>query len=192
MTPTSLSTLAHSLASTFPCCDDAPLALATLDELAKGEPVRPAALAARTNRDQAEISQVVARWPNVHLNTDGEVVAFGGLNVTPTEHRFEVAGHELYTWCAWDTLFLPAVLGQTARVSSTCPVTGADVRLTVAPDGIHDAQPGSVRVSFPPPASTVTSDITATFCCHVHFLAGQQAAEQWLDGNAGALTLSLD
>lgn len=49
-----------------------------------------------------------------------------------------------------------------------------------------------MRVSFPLPATTVTSDITATFCCHVHFLAGQQGADHWLDGNAGALTLSLD
>jgi alkylmercury lyase len=192
MTPTPLPTLADSLSSTFPCCDDAPLALATLDELAKGEPVAPAALAARADRDQAQVSQLVARWPNVHLNDQGRIVAFGGLSLTPTQHRFEVAGRELYTWCAWDTLFLPAVLEQTARVTSTCPITGAEVRLLVALDGIQDAEPASLRVSFPPPEWTDTSDITATFCCHVHFLAGQQAADQWLDGNAGALTLRLD
>jgi hypothetical protein len=35
-------------------------------------------------------------------------------------------------------------------------------------------------VSFPAPAATSTADITGSFCCHVHFLAGRAAAEQWL------------
>lgn len=191
MNTTTLPTLADSLASTFPCCDDAPLALALLDELAKGEPVRPAALAARVGRDEREITGAIARWPNLHLDDHGQIVAFGGLSLTPTQHSFEVAGRQLYTWCAWDTLFLPALLGEPARIASTCPVTGTEVWLDVAPDGVESAEPAFLQVSFPPPASTVTSDITATFCCHVHFLAGQQAAQAWLAENPGALTLSL-
>jgi alkylmercury lyase len=186
----SLATLAESLASTFPCCDDAPLARALLHELAKGDPVAPAALAART-RDRREVTQAVARWPNVQLDDHGRVQAFGGLSLIPTQHRFEVAGRQLYTWCAWDTLFLPALLGQQARVVSTCPVTGTEVHLAVGPDGIDAAKPPSLQVSFPDPASTVTSDITASFCCQVHFLAGEEAAEAWLAENQGALTLGL-
>jgi alkylmercury lyase len=188
----SLSTLADSLAGTFPCCDDAPLALALLDELAKGEPVTIGRLASAAHRDERNVAATLHRWPNVHRDRQARVVAFGGLGVTPTPHRFEVAGRRLYTWCAWDTLFLPALLGQEARVESACPVTGTEVRLTVGPDGAHEAQPPSLRVSFPAPASTVTSDITASFCCHVHFLADQDAAEKWLGENQGALTLSVE
>lgn len=188
----SLRTLADSLASTFPCCDDAPLALALLDELAKGEPVSAARLARAVNRDDAELAATLDRWPNVQRDRHARVVAFGGLSVTPTQHRFEIAGRQLYTWCAWDTLFLPALLGQAARVESTCPVTATEVRLTVGPDGVQAADPASLQVSFPAPASTVTSDITASFCCHVHFLAGQDAADAWLADNQGALTLSLE
>jgi alkylmercury lyase len=190
-TPGSLSTLADSVAGTFPCCDDAPLALALLDELAKGEPVGVGRLARAAHRDEGDIAAVLHRWPNVHRDGQARVVAFGGLGVTPTPHRFEVAGRGLYTWCAWDTLFLPALLGQEARVESACPVTRTEVRLSVGPDGVHAAQPPSLQVSFPAPASTVTSDITTSFCCHVHFLADQDAAEEWLGENQGALTLSL-
>jgi alkylmercury lyase len=187
----SLSTLADSLAGTFPCRDDAPLALALLDELARGEPVTIGRLARAAHREEGDIAATLHRWPNVHRDRQARVVAFGGLGVTPTPHRFEVAGRRLYTWCAWDTLFLPALLGQEARVESACPVTGTEVRLTVGPDGAHAAQPPSLRVSFPAPTSTVTSDITASFCCHVHFLADHDAAEKWLGENQGALTLSL-
>ena len=191
-TSRSLQALADSLAGTFPCCDDAPLALALLRELASGEPVSVAQLARAVDRDEADIAGTLDRWPNVHRDGQARVVAFGGLSVTPTRHRFEVAGRRLYTWCAWDTLFLPALLGQEARVESTCAVTGTEAQLTVGPDGVQAAQPGSLQVSFPVPATTVTSDITTSFCCHVHFLAGQDAAEAWLAEHQGGVTLSLE
>jgi len=128
----------------------------------------------------------------VHYDAQARVGAFGGLSVLPTDHRFEVAERQLYTWCAWDTLFLPALLGQQARVESTCPVTGTEVRLSVGPDRVGAAQPTSLQVSFPAPASTVTFDITASFCCHVHFLADQAAADAWVAENPKGLTLGLE
>jgi alkylmercury lyase len=191
-TARSLPTLADSLASTFPCCDDAPLALALLDELAKGEPVSVSHLARAVERGQADLAATLDRWPNVHYDQLGRVVAFAGLSVAPSEHRFEVAGRQLYTWCAWDTLFLPSLLGREARVESSCPVTGTEVRLTVGPEGVQVAEPSALQVSFPAPASTDTSHIIASFCCHVHFLAGQDAAAKWLAENQDGLTLSLD
>jgi alkylmercury lyase len=191
-TTRSLQTLADSLASTFPCCDDAPLALALLDELAEGEPVSVSRLAGALERNEADLTATLRRWPNVHYDQPGRIVAFSGLSVVPSEHRFEVAGRRLYTWCAWDTLFLPALLGQEARVESTCPVTGTEVRLTVGPDDVRAAEPASLQVSFPAPASTDTSDIVASFCCHVHFLAGQSAAHRWLADNPDGLAISLE
>lgn len=191
-TTRSLPALADSLASTFPCCDDAPLALALLDELANGEPVGVSQLARAAGRDEADVAATLDRWPNVHCDAQARVAAFGGLSVVSTQHRFEVAERQLYTWCAWDTLFLPALLGQEARVESACPLTGTEVQLTVGPDGVRAAQPTSLQVSFPAPASTVTSDITASFCCHVHFLADRAAADAWLAKNPKGLTLGLE
>jgi hypothetical protein len=81
-----LDTLADALEGTFPACDDAPAALALLRELARGEPVDAAA--------------APARWLNVKHDESGRIVAFSGLSLTPTAHRFTVAGRKLYTWCA--------------------------------------------------------------------------------------------
>ena len=176
----SLATLADSLAGTFPACDDAPLARALLRALAKGEPVADPALTAAADR-----------WPNVELDDHGRVVAFSGLSLTPTAHRFTVGSRQLYTWCAWDTLFLPALLDQPARVKSSCPITGTPVRLTVDQSGVRAVDPEDLWVSFPPPGSASTADITGTFCCHVHFLAGRSAADQWLSRRARATLLSV-
>jgi alkylmercury lyase len=188
----SLHALADTLEGTFPCCDDAPLALALIGELARGDPVAVARLAQAVDRDEPDLAAVLDRWPNVHRDDHGRIVAFAGLSLTPTRHAFDVAGRRLYTWCAWDTLFLPALIGREARVRSHCPVTGTEVRLSVGPAGVDEAEPARLLVSFPAPKTAVNADITASFCRHVHFLAGREAAETWLAGNQGGLVLSLD
>ena len=147
MPPSAFDALAESLAGTFPGCEDAPLARALLHQLANGEPVAISRLP-----DGAAF--VLARWPNVDYDEHGHVVAFGGLSLTPTAHRFTVGGRRLYAWCAWDSLFLPALLDRSANVESTCPVTGIDVRLTVDPDGVRRVDPQPLWVSFPPAATT--------------------------------------
>jgi hypothetical protein len=58
---------------------------------------------------------------------DGAIVGIA-LSLRPTRHRFRVRGHDLYTWCGFDALFLPIILGERAGVASTCLVTGAEIR----------------------------------------------------------------
>jgi alkylmercury lyase len=177
--PPSLQVLADSLAATLPGRDDAPLARGLLRELTRGQPVSAATLAACSGRDEHEVTAALLRWPNVHRDERGRVEAFGGLSLHATKHRFDVGARRLYTWCAWDTLFLPALLDDQAQVRSTCPITGTEVRLTVAPDRVLAADPRDVWVSFPPPAKTSTDVIVESFCCHVHFLAGADTADGW-------------
>jgi alkylmercury lyase len=179
------------LAPTFPGCDDAPLARELLSMLARGVPVTPARLASSVGRENAEIQATLRRWPNVRRDDRERIVAFGGLSLRPTEHRFDVGSQRLYTWCAWDTLFLPALLDDLAKVESTCPMTGTEVRLTVAPERVVAAHPEDVWVSFPAPAHTSTDEIVESFCCHVRFLAGADTAARWASARPGSFALGL-
>jgi alkylmercury lyase len=187
----SLEAFARLLAGTFPGCDDAPLARALLRELAGGEPVAPATLATAADRAECDVTQALARWPNVRRDELGRVEAFGGLSLRPTEHCFDVGGLRLFTWCAWDTLFLPALLDEQAQVESTCPVTDVRVSLTVARERVLASRPEDVWVSFPPPARTSTATIVESFCCHVHFLAGKAVAARWVSAR-DCLVFDLD
>jgi alkylmercury lyase len=179
------------LAGTFPACDDAPLARALLVALARGEPVTDEQLAAETQRPVGEVMVALGRWPNVHRDDGGAVVAFSGLSLRPTKHRFSVAGRSLFTWCAWDTLFLPELLAQPADVRSTCPLTGAPVWLRVDDGGVTASEPPDLWVTFPSLACTSTADIVGSFCCHVHFVAGRDAAQRWLEEHADGRVLDL-
>src|SRR5712692_6908171 len=91
---------------------------------------------------------MLKRWPGVFYDGANRIVGYWGLALGKMTHRFEVNGQTLYTWCAWDSLFIPQILQSTARVESTCPVTGEKIRLTVAPDRIEKRAPRDVSMSF--------------------------------------------
>lgn len=188
----SLEDLADGLAGTFPGAEDAPLAVSVLRALAKGRPLTDREIATAAGRTIDEVARVLSRGPNVQRDEHGCVVAFGGLSLLETSHRFETGGRRLFTWCAWDTLLLPALLGRPATVRSTCPITGSQVCLEVTSAGVGAADPEDPFVSFPPPGAADPMDITGSFCCRVHFLAGPEAASVWLVQAPGSVVLSLE
>lgn len=182
---------ARALQSTLPARNDGLLALALLRLLSEGRPVTTAALAQAADRTEDEVVVRLSGWPNVERDQAGHIVAFSGLALRPTAHEFSVGARLLHTWCAWDTLFLPALLGETAEVRSTCPVTDSVVELVVAPHAVTSA-PADLRVSFPPLAATDTADITGSFCCHVFFLAGADSARAWRETRAEDSVFGVD
>ncbi|MGQ0658633.1 MAG: organomercurial lyase, partial [Chromatiales bacterium] len=126
-------------------------------------------------------------------NKDGAVTAFWGLTLSTTKHRFRVGRTQLHTWCAWDTLFLPALLGASADVESACPVSGKQVALKVAPTGVESALSESAALSFlVPNEAEVERSVTETFCCHVHFFASADTGRAWAAGRPGVFILTLD
>lgn len=156
-----------------------------------GKPVTLTQLADAADRSDDAVTAAVGHWHNVAYDDDGAIVAFGGLSLTPTPHSFRVDGRELFTWCAWDTLFLPALLDAPAEIRSRCQVTGVPVAVDVDPARIRRAEPGPLWVTFPDPAGTTTADIVGSFCCNVHFVAGQDAANQWVSKHPSGFVLDL-
>jgi len=155
------------------------LAIALYRLLAAGRPVAAADLAAAADLPESEVAGALDGWPAVFTDSRGRITGFWGLAVTELSpaHRYESGGRVLYAWCAWDTLFLPARLGQAARVTSACPVTGEPIELTVIPEGISGTSHPAVVVSFLRPGRPFDSGVIESFCHFVHFFAGRQAGE---------------
>lgn len=170
-------------------------ALLTLYRLiAEGEPVSVERLAVRLGLDGTAVRSLLGRLPPSTYQYDepGRIIGFGGLSQSPTRHRFTVGGRGLYTWCAFDGLFLPQLLDSPARITTACPVTRADIRLTVTPEGVEKADPMGVVMSFVMPETAgYRADLRGTFCRYVNFFASDQAGATWLTGNPGAVILSL-
>lgn len=118
---------------------------------------------------------------------EGNIVGLLGLSQKSHPHRFEVKGHSFTTWCAWDSLFLPALLKNTARVESFCPATKMKIKLTITPEKVERVEPNSTVISMALPekttrASGVVEEIWSNFCCLVHFISSTEVAAEWISG----------
>ena len=187
--------LADQLITAVPKLDPVERAtgLALIRTLAKGAPVSDQALAVAIGAPERETRDALESWPLVFRDEDRRVVGFMGLSVAKFgEHRIELGGRTLTAWCAWDTLFLPELLGETARIRSRCPVTGEQISLTVGPEGPIDVRPPWTVLSFLAPERPFDDDVLRSFCHFVHFFASEEAAREWTAGHPGTFTLSLE
>ena len=159
-----------------------------LRELAKGRPVSRTTLAKSLDWPAQQVNAVLERTTSTEYDSDGNIVGYV-LTLRETSHIFEIDGRRLYAWCALDTLMLPALIGQTARVTSHCAATGAPVSLTVSPNEIRDIAPTDAAVSLVLPQET--ADIRQSFCCHVHFFASVVTAKDWASKHQGVEIVSV-
>jgi alkylmercury lyase len=191
-----LEALAAAVAKAAPDFDEEQqhVALEVYRRLAEGAPAPAADVAVRVGTSPEHVQDLLRSWPGVFLDRDGSVVGFWGLTIkrlSPT-HRLEVDGRELFAWCAWDTLFLPGILGATARVESQCPTTAETISLVVSPEGVVEtSHPGAV-VSFLLPDRDFDADVIQSFCHFVHFFASREAGEAWTSEHPGTFLLSLE
>ena len=136
------------------------------------------------SRDDAHafLGRVSERGP------DEEIVGIvPGLSLNETPHRFMVGGRRLFTWCAADTLLLPALLGRSASIESDSPTSATTIRLTAGPQRVEAVDPATAVVSMivaDPDAADLSSveALWGTFCQHIFFFAARQEAEAWAGG----------
>jgi alkylmercury lyase len=192
--PHSLDELRDAINASFPklTAGERGLAIALYELLAMGRPVTVAELAKHTALDEESVRGRLDAWPGVFRDGDGRVVGFWGLALAETPHRFEIEGRTLYGWCAADPLFLAPLLGTSARVISTCPVTGEVVALTVSEEGVFDIVPPGAILSFIKPDDRFGDDVIERFCHYIHLFVSQDAANTWVADHAGTFVLSID
>jgi len=191
----SLKELADSFCAAFPKLDDAQrrLALATYRRLARGTAGSPVEIAEDAGIETEKAQRILADWIGVHKDEAKRVIGFWGLTIRNTNHSFEVDSAQLYTWCAWDSLFLPELLGKSARVESICEASGKPVRLSVSPNRVESVDPGSVCISFlTPDSSRFQQDIVQNFCHCIHFFRSRKDGDGWIAKRPGTFILSLD
>ena len=163
--------------------------------IAAGLPVETSGLAQAVGRDRVEVAEMLEAIPasNFLYDSGGRMIGFRGLGQVPTRHHLGFAGRRLFAWCAFDCLFLPALLGGAIEIATSCPASGAEIRLSVTPKGVNAVVPEATVLSFvTPEAAKMRAELRDVFCCHVNFFAGVEAAETWCATHSGATVLTLD
>ena len=122
------------------------------------------------------------------------------LTLNPTPHQLTIDGRRLYAWCSLDTFFIPGLIGKTAEVASTDPVTGDMIRLTVTPEGISEYDPVTTHLSIAVPGLSCRIDGSSgpetgpesEACNQMHFFSSRESAEKWLQERSGIAVLTVE
>jgi alkylmercury lyase len=195
-----LSTLTSELLARLPTMttEEQRLGLEIYRQLARGAPVPTRALAPALALPVRAVDELLGRQnlkSLTYTDDEGRIVGFGGLAVAEMPHRFTVNGRTLYTWCAWDSLFIPVILGVEAEVDSPVPGGSARVRLSVAPDRVRRVEPPSAVMSLLlPSAETFRADALkaiATFCHYIFFFPDRETGVAWTRAHADTTVISV-
>jgi alkylmercury lyase len=114
--------------------------------LAEGQPVVHAVLADRLQAPVEIVDRILDRWPGVFSDSERRIVGYWGLSIAAayaSPHQLTIDDQRLSAWCAWDTLFLPHLLGKPAHVESKSPGLGSVVKLIVTPTRVDGVEPKS-------------------------------------------------
>jgi alkylmercury lyase len=193
-----LDDVAASIVNAFPTLDafEQHLSLKLYRLLANGDPVPRDLLAERLQAPIDTVNRIIDAWPGVFSDSQQRIIGYWGLSIAAayaSPHRLTIDGRTLSAWCAWDTLFLPQLLGKPAEVESTSPPPAETVELVVTPTRVEHIEPADARTSFLlPDASEIRKNIVTAFCHFVHFFPSRPAGEAWTAQHPGTFTLSVE
>lgn len=196
-TKLNLEELAASIVGCFPTLDllEQRVSLALYRLLAEGQPVPLRRLAERLETPVETVNRVVRGWPGVFSDAQRRIVGYWGLSISSaysSAHKLTLNSRTLSAWCAWDTLFLPQLLGDTADIESGGPTGGEAVRLRVSPERVERVEPGGATMSvLLPDANEVKKDVVSSFCHFVYFFPSRQAGEAWAAQHPRTFVLSI-
>lgn len=84
------------------------------------------------NGDQADaiITELAARG-RAEIDESGRLVGIHGLTLRSTRHRLNHAGRCHNTWCAFDSIGIPAALALDATAHTDCPACGRSLTVEI-------------------------------------------------------------
>lgn len=105
---------------------------------------------------------------------DDEVVAAAGLSVVPAAHRLHLDGVDLWTWCAFDAIGIPAALGLDAFATTRCPACAAVLEVALA-----QGRPPVDSPLFGWLPDQPCSNVQADFCPEANLFCSRDHLGQW-------------
>ncbi len=169
-----------------PCCDvdgllrtelgDAELALARagFSALWRGEALRPDELIPDSKAPAVELAGALARRGRAQIDDHGRLFGIHGLTLRATRHRFVVGGTPRSTWCAYDSVGIPAALDVDAVAETDCPTCGRDIHVII--EGGH---PLGEQALWLPAVSGC--NLMADFCGHADLYCSVEHLQQRID-----------
>lgn len=150
------------------------LAAAGFAALWRGRPVFPAELLPGRDTLAAEVADALVRQGRAEMDDD-RLVGVHGITLRATRHRFVHRGRSRHTWCAFDSIGIPAALRLHATAHTDCPTCGRALTVEIV-DGIPDDEDAVLWL----PDST-QGNLISDFCARADLYCSPEHLHQRVD-----------
>lgn len=150
------------------------LVTAGFNALWRGERRHPAELLP-LRPDAERVARDLATRGRAELDVHGQLVGIHGLTLRPTRHRLTVEGRDHHTWCAFDTIGIPAALRIDAVADTNCPACHGAITI-----GIDHGTPEPSEAVLWIPTAAVTN-LMADFCASADLYCTLEHLEEIID-----------
>ncbi|MCA1847314.1 MAG: alkylmercury lyase family protein, partial [Actinobacteria bacterium] len=150
------------------------MATAGFAALWDGRAARAEELISGDRRARKAAAELVDRG-RAEIDGQGRVVGVHGLTLTETRHGFVHGGRLHRTWCAFDSIGIPAAMNIDAEARTTCPACGRALHVP-----IRGGDPEVSDVALWLPSPTI-GHLMADFCAVADLYCGRSHLEQRID-----------
>lgn len=160
--------------------DDDELALqaAGFTLLLRGEALAIAELGFRARlgagRAEAARDRLLARGALL-VTDDGRIDGIAGLTLRPTRHQIVIDGSSTHTWCAFDSVGIPAALGADGVARTSCGNCGAPIDVTFTAGTTRDTE----RWGWMPALDPDERSLIVNFCSKADLFCSKEHLEVW-------------
>jgi len=167
-----------------------------LEGFATGATVSVTALAERSRIAPTHVRETLRRLATADLlvldGTGETVLAAYPFSATPTSHRVRLIGRGVFALCAVDALGIPAMLQETASISSQCGYCELPVEIEARPEQLTRYLPPEAVVWFPT-SEDDCCPVAQSRCPNISFFCASDHLEAWrkANGQPAGVVLSL-
>ena len=157
-----------------------------LERFATGATVSLSSLAERSRIARAQIREILRRLAAADLlvlDGTGEIIlAAYPFSSIPTPHRVRLIGRAVFALCAVDALGIPAMLQETANISSQCGYCELPVEIEARPEQLTRYLPPEGVVWFPT-SEDECCPVAESRCPNISFFCTSDHLEVWRKAN---------
>ena len=151
-------------------------------KLALGKSVSIETISNELQKSIQDIQDYLNQMEYVEYNVTNEISAYRGVTLRQTTHCVFHNAFKVFTWCAFDTLFLADLLDKPVKITSNCPTCNKAITIN-KPDRDHKSlkETNTVMSFIIPDKVDYCEDLQSAFCCKVHFFCNGQCGSEWIN-----------
>lgn len=111
------------------------------------------------------------------VTDDGRIDGIAGLTIRPTRHELTIDGTATHTWCAFDSVGIPAALGVDAVARTTCGHCGSPIEVTFTAGATRDTGLWGWMPALDPDERA----LIANFCSKADLFCSRDHLDVWYE-----------